>query len=107
MHYLTVPAPGVMVWSDIGFYSRIPLVRINGTHTSQRYISEVLQLILYSCIQRLPAVKFHQDTARPHVVRNVQDSLLAYHITYPVLPDIAGISDALWLRVKATWPVTQ
>ncbi|GFW74491.1 uncharacterized protein TNCV_2413901 [Trichonephila clavipes] len=34
MHHLTGPAPGVMVWSGIGYYSRTPLVSIaDGEHS--------------------------------------------------------------------------
>ncbi|GFW34422.1 transposable element Tcb1 transposase [Trichonephila clavipes] len=40
-HRHTGPAPGIMVWSGIGYHSRTPLVRIAGTLNSQRYISEI------------------------------------------------------------------
>ncbi|GFV85819.1 transposable element Tcb1 transposase [Trichonephila clavipes] len=40
MHRHTGPAPGIMVWGDIGFHSHTTLVRIAGTLNSQRYISE-------------------------------------------------------------------
>lgn len=43
MHRHTGPAVGVMVWGGIVFHSRAPLVRITGTLTNQRYISEVFQ----------------------------------------------------------------
>ncbi|GFX99118.1 transposable element Tcb1 transposase [Trichonephila clavipes] len=39
MHRHTGPVPGIMVWGDIGYHSRTPLVRIVGTLNSQRYIS--------------------------------------------------------------------
>lgn len=39
MHRHTGPAPGIMVWSGIGYHSCTPLVRIDGTLNSQRYIS--------------------------------------------------------------------
>ncbi|GFT30217.1 transposable element Tcb1 transposase [Trichonephila clavipes] len=34
MHRHTGPAPGIMVWSGIGYHSRTPLVRIAGTLNS-------------------------------------------------------------------------
>ncbi|GFX06028.1 transposable element Tcb1 transposase [Trichonephila clavipes] len=49
MHHHTGPAPGIMVWSGIGYHSRTPLLRIAVTLYSQRYISEVLeQVVLFT-----------------------------------------------------------
>ncbi|GFX82992.1 uncharacterized protein TNCV_4938621 [Trichonephila clavipes] len=38
----TSPSPSVMVWNAIGYTSRSPPVRIDGTFNSARYISGVL-----------------------------------------------------------------
>ncbi|GFT07131.1 transposable element Tcb1 transposase [Trichonephila clavipes] len=47
MHRHTGPASGIMVRGGIGYHSRIPLLRISGTLNSQRYISEVLELVVF------------------------------------------------------------
>ncbi|GFT37190.1 transposable element Tcb2 transposase [Trichonephila clavipes] len=78
MHRYTDPAPGIMAWGDIGFPCRSPLVRITGTLNSQRYISEVLEPVVFPYIQRLPSVIFQQDNAWPHVARNVQEFLFTH-----------------------------
>ncbi|GFT85594.1 transposable element Tcb1 transposase [Trichonephila clavipes] len=72
MHSHISPAPGIMVWGGIGYYSRTPLVRIAGTLNSQRYISEVLEPVVLPYLQGLATAIFQQDNARPHVARIVQ-----------------------------------
>ncbi|GFT99873.1 transposable element Tcb1 transposase [Trichonephila clavipes] len=72
MHRHTVPAPCIMVWGGIGYHSRTPLVRIAGTLNSQRYISEVLEIVVLPYLQGLTTAIFQQDNARPHVARIVQ-----------------------------------
>ncbi|GFX67036.1 transposable element Tcb1 transposase [Trichonephila clavipes] len=47
MHRHTGPAPGIMVWGGIGYQSHTPLVLIAGTLSSQRYISEVLEPVVF------------------------------------------------------------
>ncbi|GFW90143.1 transposable element Tcb1 transposase [Trichonephila clavipes] len=54
MHRHTGPAPDIMVWGGIGYHSRIPLVRIVGTFNSQRYISEVLEPVVFPYLQAWP-----------------------------------------------------
>ncbi|GFW58213.1 transposable element Tcb1 transposase [Trichonephila clavipes] len=68
----TGPAPGIMVWSGIGYHSRTPLVRIACTLNSQCYISEVLEPVVLPYLQGLATAIFQQDNARPHVARIVQ-----------------------------------
>ncbi|GFX40437.1 transposable element Tcb1 transposase [Trichonephila clavipes] len=46
MHRYSGSAPGIMVWGGIRYHSRTPLERIVGTLNSQRYISEVLELVV-------------------------------------------------------------
>ncbi|MBJ5579775.1 hypothetical protein JGG64_23210 [Salmonella enterica subsp. enterica serovar Derby] len=42
----------VMVWGAIAMDSRSPLVRIRGTMTARRYVSDVLQPVALSYLQR-------------------------------------------------------
>ncbi|GFX90969.1 transposable element Tcb1 transposase [Trichonephila clavipes] len=63
MHRFTGPATGIMVWGGIGYHSHTPLVRIAGTLNSQRYISEVLELVVLPYIQGLATAIFQQDNA--------------------------------------------
>ncbi|GFX18628.1 transposable element Tcb1 transposase [Trichonephila clavipes] len=64
MHHHIGPATGIMVWSDIGYHFRTPLDRIVGTLNSQRYISEVLELVVLPYFQDLSTAIFQQDNAR-------------------------------------------
>ncbi|GFV46725.1 transposable element Tcb1 transposase [Trichonephila clavipes] len=72
IHLLTVRTPGTMLWGSIGYHSRTPLVRIAGTLSSQRYISEVLEPVVLPYLQGLDTAIFQQDNAQPHVERIVQ-----------------------------------
>ncbi|GFW15092.1 transposable element Tcb1 transposase [Trichonephila clavipes] len=63
MHRHTGPAPAIMVWGGIGYHSRTPLVRIVGTLNSQRYISEVLEPVVFPYLQGLATAIFQQDNA--------------------------------------------
>ncbi|GFT85330.1 transposable element Tcb1 transposase [Trichonephila clavipes] len=58
MHRHTGPAPSIMVWGDIGYHSRTPLVRMAGTLNSQRYISEVLEPVVLLNLQGLVTAIF-------------------------------------------------
>ncbi|GFT22516.1 transposable element Tcb1 transposase [Trichonephila clavipes] len=69
MHRHTGPAPGIMVWSSIGYHSRTPLVCIDGTLNGQRYISQVLEPVVLPYLQGLATAIFEQDSARSHVAR--------------------------------------
>ncbi|KFM74538.1 hypothetical protein X975_11207, partial [Stegodyphus mimosarum] len=71
MHRPTGPAPGIMVWSGIGYHSRTPLVRTAGTLNRQRYISEVLEPVVLPYLQGFPTAISQQDNARPHMARIV------------------------------------
>ncbi|GFX45763.1 transposable element Tcb1 transposase [Trichonephila clavipes] len=72
MHRHTGPALSIMVWGGIGYHSRTLLVRIASTLNSQRYISEVLETVVFPYLQGFVAAIFRQDNARPHVARIVQ-----------------------------------
>ncbi|GFX89242.1 transposable element Tcb1 transposase [Trichonephila clavipes] len=80
MHRHTGPVPGIMGWDGIGYPSRTPLVRIDGTLSSQRYISEVLVPVVIPYIQGLTIAIFQQDNARPHVARIVQRFFVNHQI---------------------------
>ena len=127
MHRHTGPAPGIMVWGGIGYYSRTPLVRIAGTLNSQRYISEVLEPVVLPYLQGSATAIFQQDNARPHVARIVQRFFVTHQIEllpWPARsPDLSPIEnmwsmvaqrvsqtaspaatpDDLWQRVEAAW----
>ena len=66
-HRHTGVSPDVMVWGAIGYTSRSPLVRIDGTLNSGRYISDVLRPVALPFIRSLPNPTFQQDNARPQV----------------------------------------
>ncbi|GFS83690.1 transposable element Tcb1 transposase [Trichonephila clavipes] len=126
IHHHTGPAPGIMVWGGIGYYSRTPLVRIVGALNSKRYISEVLEpVVLY--LQGLVTAIFQQDNAQPHVARIVQSFFVNHQIEllpWPARsPDLSPIEnmwsmvaqrltqistpaatqDQLWQCVEAAW----
>ncbi|GFY25027.1 transposable element Tcb1 transposase [Trichonephila clavipes] len=116
-----------MVWSGIGYHSRVPLVRIASTLKSQRFISEVLEPVVLPYLQGLVTVIFQQDNARPHVTRivqmffvNHQIELLPWMVRSPDLSVIentwsmvaqrltqitppASTPDQLWQLVEADW----
>ncbi|UYV82263.1 hypothetical protein LAZ67_21001495 [Cordylochernes scorpioides] len=66
IHRHTGPAPGIMVWGSIGYHSRTPLVRIAGTLNSQRYISEVLEPVVFLTFRGCPQPYFNK-LIRDHV----------------------------------------
>ncbi|GFS72870.1 uncharacterized protein TNCV_1392771 [Trichonephila clavipes] len=80
MHRHTGPALGIMVWGDIGYHSRTPLVCIAGTLNSQRYISEVLEPVVLTYLQDLATAIFQQDKARTHVAPIVQRFFINHSI---------------------------
>ncbi|GFW66329.1 transposable element Tcb1 transposase [Trichonephila clavipes] len=80
MHRHTGSAPGIMVWGGIGYHSRTPLVRIIGTLNSQRYISEVLELVVLPYLQGIATAIFLQDNLRPHVACIVQRFFVNHRI---------------------------
>ncbi|GFS51113.1 uncharacterized protein TNCV_3532351 [Trichonephila clavipes] len=63
MNHLNSSAPGIMDWGGIGFHCQIPLVRIVSTVNNQHYISEVLEPVVLSYIERLSSAIFLQDNA--------------------------------------------
>ncbi|GFW65608.1 uncharacterized protein TNCV_3550311 [Trichonephila clavipes] len=71
----TSPSPGVMVWGPIGFTSQSPLVRIDGTLNSVRYISGVLRAVALPFIRAQRNLAFQQDNIRAHVAGIVRTFL--------------------------------
>ncbi|GFU17226.1 transposable element Tcb1 transposase [Trichonephila clavipes] len=63
----TGPSLGMMVWGAIGYTSRSPLVRIDGTLNRARYTSEVLRPVSLPFIRVLQNLTIKQDNARSHV----------------------------------------
>ncbi|GFU82354.1 transposable element Tcb1 transposase [Trichonephila clavipes] len=67
MHRHTGTAPGIMLWSGIGYHTRTLLVLICGTLNSERYIYEVLEPVVLPYLQGWGTVTFQQDNAWPQV----------------------------------------
>ncbi|GFV04863.1 transposable element Tcb1 transposase [Trichonephila clavipes] len=80
LHRHIGPALGIMVSGGIGYHSRTPLICIAGTLISQRYISEVLEPVVFPYLQGLVAAIFQQDNARPYVARIVQRFFVHHQI---------------------------
>ncbi|GFW68113.1 transposable element Tcb1 transposase [Trichonephila clavipes] len=99
MHRHTGPALGIMVWGDVGYHSRTPLVRIAGTLNSQRYISEVLEPV---ALQGLATAMFQQNNARSHVARIIERFFVNHQIEllpWPARsPDLSPIEN-MWSMV--------
>ncbi|GFW17864.1 transposable element Tcb1 transposase [Trichonephila clavipes] len=86
----------------MGYHSRTPLVRIAGTLNSQRYISEVLKLVVFPYLQGLATAIFQQDNERPHVTRIVQKFFVNHQIELlpwqALSPDLSPIEN-MWSMV--------
>ncbi|GFV91887.1 transposable element Tcb1 transposase [Trichonephila clavipes] len=82
----TGPALRIIVWGGIGYHSLTPLVRIAGTLNSQRYISKVLEPVVFPYLQGLVTAIFQQDNARPHVARIVQRFFVNHQIELLLWP---------------------
>ncbi|GFT36851.1 transposable element Tcb1 transposase [Trichonephila clavipes] len=80
MHHHTGSAPHIKVWGGIGYHSRTPLVRNAGTLNSQRYISDLLEPVVFPYIQGLATAILQQDNGRPHVARIVQRFFVNHQI---------------------------
>ncbi|GFW41254.1 transposable element Tc1 transposase [Trichonephila clavipes] len=86
----------------IGYHCRTLIVRIASTVNSQHYISEVLELVVLSYIQRLPPAIFLSDNAGPHV-KNIQKLFFTHQIELLSLP--ACSSDLL--TFENVWPMLE
>ncbi|GFW31458.1 transposable element Tcb2 transposase [Trichonephila clavipes] len=65
----TAPTDGVMVWCDIAYNSRSPLVLIRGTMIAQLYVHDILQPHMLPLMQRFPGAIFQQNNAQSHTAR--------------------------------------
>lgn len=123
----TAPTRGVLVWGAIGFNSRAPLKRINGTITSARYVNDILQPVALPFLQRHPRAIFQQDNAAPHTAASTRAFFRDHNVPLlpwpPRSPDLSPIEnlwdmvkrrltqyasppsnlDELWTRVNAAW----
>ncbi|GFW92350.1 transposable element Tcb1 transposase [Trichonephila clavipes] len=115
-----------MVWIAIEYTSQSPLVLIDGTLNSARYISGILRPMVLHLIRALRNPTFQQDNARPHagIVRTCLDTENA--LLFPLTARSPGLSpienvwsmvaerlarhhtavttvDELWHRVEAAW----
>ncbi|GFW60655.1 transposable element Tcb1 transposase [Trichonephila clavipes] len=108
MHQHTGPAPCIMVWGCIGYHSRTPLVRIAGALNSQRYISKVLESVVFPYLQGLATAIFQQDNAPLHVARIVQRFFVNHQIEllpWPARsPDLSPIEN---MRTMVAQRLTQ
>ncbi|UYV69341.1 hypothetical protein LAZ67_6003273 [Cordylochernes scorpioides] len=101
----TGPQQGVMVWGDISFDSRIPLVVIPGTLTAQRYVDDILRPVMLPFLSHHPGLTFQQDNARPHTARVTMDCLqscrtLPWPARSPDLSPIEHIWDVMGRRLQ-------
>ncbi|GFW83844.1 transposable element Tcb1 transposase [Trichonephila clavipes] len=127
MHRHIGHAPGIMVWDGIEYHSSTHLVRIAGTLNSQRYISEVLEPVVFPYLQDMVTSIFQQDNACLHVARIVQWFFVNHKIellsSTAHSPDLSPIENIwslgaqrltqitppaatpnhLWKRVEAAW----
>ncbi|GFT46782.1 odorant receptor [Trichonephila clavipes] len=75
----TGPSPSVMVWGAIGYTSRSPLVRIDGTLNSARYISDLSPIeIIWSM---------------------VAERLTRHHTTVPTVDELGHRVEAAWASI--------
>ncbi|GFX71690.1 transposable element Tcb1 transposase [Trichonephila clavipes] len=93
----TGPSPDVMVWGAIEYTSQSPLVHIDGTLNSVRYISGVLRPLALRFIRALRNPTFQQDNARSHVtgiVRTFFDTENVQLFSLPARsPDLSPIKN--------------
>ncbi|GFW83761.1 transposable element Tcb1 transposase [Trichonephila clavipes] len=88
-----------MAWGHIGYTSRSPLVHIDGTMNSARFISGVLRPMTLPLFQALRNPTFQQDNAWPHFAGIVKTFFYTEDIR--LLPWLAHSPDLS--PVKKVW----
>ncbi|GFT55874.1 transposable element Tcb1 transposase [Trichonephila clavipes] len=103
MHRHIGPAPGIMVWTGIGYHFHTPLVHIVGTLNNQRYISEVLVPVVLPYLQGLATIELLLFPARSPDLSLIENmwSMVAQRLTQITPP--AATPDQFWQRVEAAW----
>ncbi|PRD27111.1 UNVERIFIED_CONTAM: hypothetical protein NCL1_36258 [Trichonephila clavipes] len=98
-HRHTYRSPSEMVWGAIGYTSRSPLVRINGTLNSARYISGGLRLTILDTENDglLPSpVRSPDISPTENVLSMVAERLARHHMRVTTV-------DEVWYRAEAAW----
>lgn len=96
-----------MMWDDIAYGSRSPLLFIRGSMTARRYIDEVVEPNVLPYLRRLEDPLFQQDNARPHVARvslncfeEANVNLLPWPPRSPDLSPIEHVWDMMGRRLR-------
>ncbi|GFU98478.1 transposable element Tcb1 transposase [Trichonephila clavipes] len=79
----TTPTTSVMVWGDIAYNTRSPLVLIRGTMRAQRYVYDILKPHVLPLMQRLPGAIFSTRQCSASYGKEV--TRLSLHCYYPSL----------------------
>ena len=88
-----------MVWSGICGQQRTVLNVIDGILTTHSYIKQVLRPVVLPFLQHQPRLLFHQDNARPHTARVVQQFFTANNVNVlQCSPDLSPIKH-LWYHI--------
>ncbi|GFX58337.1 hypothetical protein TNCV_205241 [Trichonephila clavipes] len=82
MRYRTTQLPNyrVMVWSEISYYRRSNLLRIEGNLNSNSYVCEMLQPKVVPFLQGIPGSMFLRYNALQHVAKTARDFCSAQHM---------------------------
>ncbi|GFY21363.1 uncharacterized protein TNCV_3994071 [Trichonephila clavipes] len=100
----TGTSPGMMVCAAVGYTSRSPLARIDGTWNSARYFSGVLRSVALSFIRDLWNPTLQQDNERPHLVSIVRTYLDTENVRllpwYARSPDLSPIKNVQSMDAK-------
>lgn len=105
----------VMIWGAVSTATRTPLVVIDGTLTSQRYIDTILRPVVLPHLRAHGDVTvFQQDNARPHSARLTRDFLDGQQVDVmpwpaysPDLSPIEHVWDILKTAVSRRRPAPQ
>ncbi|GFW49630.1 uncharacterized protein TNCV_2844111 [Trichonephila clavipes] len=90
-----------MVWGNVAYNTRLPLVLIRDTMKAQQYVLDILQPHVLPLMQRLSGAIFQQDNTQPHTARVSQEIVSALLLPFLGLPDPqiflqSSISGIIW-----------